>query len=89
VHGWWKVCLVGEYTEQTPKPIDRGRPSLAGVSLVSAVTPFSPQGGSMTGSMWWVLGIALAILALVIIVVAAYVLTRRPSRRMTIVLERD
>jgi hypothetical protein len=34
--------------------------------------------------MWWIFGIALAI-----IVAAAYVLTRRPSRRATIVLERD
>jgi hypothetical protein len=34
--------------------------------------------------MWWIFGIALAIVA-----AAAYVLTRRPSRRTTIVLERD
>jgi hypothetical protein len=34
--------------------------------------------------MWWIFGIALAI-----IVAAAYVLTRRPARRTTIVLERD
>jgi len=34
--------------------------------------------------MWWIFGIALAI-----IVAAAYVLTRRPARRATIVLERD
>ena len=34
--------------------------------------------------MWWIFGIGLAIVA-----AAAYVLTRRPSRRTTIVLERD
>jgi len=34
--------------------------------------------------MWWIFGIALAI-----IVAAAYVLTRRPTWRTTIVLERD
>jgi hypothetical protein len=34
--------------------------------------------------MWWIFGMALAI-----IVAAAYVLTRRPSRRTTIVVERD
>ncbi len=34
--------------------------------------------------MWWYFGIALAA-----IVAAAYVLTRRPARRTTIVLERD
>jgi hypothetical protein len=34
--------------------------------------------------MWWIFGIALAA-----IVAAAYVLSRRPSRRTTIVLERD
>jgi hypothetical protein len=34
--------------------------------------------------MWWIFGMALAI-----IVAGAYVLTRRPSRRTTIVVERD
>jgi hypothetical protein len=34
--------------------------------------------------MWWVFGLALAA-----IVAVAYVLTRRPARRTTIVLERD
>ncbi len=34
--------------------------------------------------MWYVFGIALAA-----VVAAAYVLSRRPSRRTTIVLERD
>ncbi len=34
--------------------------------------------------MWWIFGIALAV-----IVAAAFVLTRRPARRTTIVLERD
>ncbi len=34
--------------------------------------------------MWWIFGIALAL-----IVAAAFVLTRRPARRTTIVLERD
>jgi hypothetical protein len=34
--------------------------------------------------MWYVFGIALAV-----VVAAAYVLSRRPSRRATIVLERD
>jgi len=42
----------------------------------------SPQlGGTM---MWYIFGIALAI-----VVAAAYVLSRRPARRTTIVLERD
>jgi hypothetical protein len=40
--------------------------------------------GFQEASMWWIFGIALAIIA-----AAAYVLTRRPSRRTTIVLERD
>jgi hypothetical protein len=34
--------------------------------------------------MWWIFSIALAVIA-----AAAYVLSRRPSRRTTIVLERD
>jgi hypothetical protein len=34
--------------------------------------------------MWYVFGFALAVVA-----AAAYVLSRRPSRRATIVLERD
>ena len=34
--------------------------------------------------MWWIFGFALAVL-----VAAAYVLSRRPSRRTTIVIERD
>ena len=34
--------------------------------------------------MWWIFGLALAV-----IVAAVYVLTRRPGRRTTIVLERD
>lgn len=34
--------------------------------------------------MWYVFGIALAA-----VIAAAYVLSRRPSRRATIVLERD
>lgn len=34
--------------------------------------------------MWWIFGIALAV-----VVAAAFVLTRRPSRRATIVIERD
>lgn len=34
--------------------------------------------------MWYVFGVALAVVA-----AAAYILTRRPSRRATIVLERD
>jgi hypothetical protein len=34
--------------------------------------------------MWYITGIALAAIA-----AAAYVLTRRPARRTTIVLERD
>jgi hypothetical protein len=34
--------------------------------------------------MWYIFGVALAIVA-----AAAYVLSRRPSRRTTIVLERD
>lgn len=34
--------------------------------------------------MWWIFGIALAVVA-----AAAFVLTRRPSRRAMIVLERD
>jgi hypothetical protein len=34
--------------------------------------------------MWWIFGLALAV-----VVAAAYVLTRRPAARATIVLERD
>jgi hypothetical protein len=34
--------------------------------------------------MWFVFGVALAI-----VIAAAYVLSRRPARRATIVLERD
>jgi hypothetical protein len=34
--------------------------------------------------MWWIFGLALAA-----IVAAAYVVTRRPGRRTTIVIERD
>ena len=34
--------------------------------------------------MWWIFGFALAV-----VVAAAYVLTHRPSRRNTIVVERD
>jgi len=34
--------------------------------------------------MWWIFGLALAV-----VVAAAYVLTRRHGRRTTIVLERD
>jgi hypothetical protein len=34
--------------------------------------------------MWWYFGLALAAIA-----AAAYVLTRRPAQRTTIVLERD
>jgi hypothetical protein len=34
--------------------------------------------------MWWIFGFALAV-----VVAAAYVLTRRPSRRTSIVVERD
>ena len=34
--------------------------------------------------MWWIFGFALAVVA-----AAAYVLSRRPSRRTTIVVERD
>jgi hypothetical protein len=34
--------------------------------------------------MWWTFGIALAV-----VVAAAFVLSRRPSRRASIVLERD
>ena len=34
--------------------------------------------------MWWIFGFALAV-----VVATAYVLTRRPSRRTTIVDERD
>jgi hypothetical protein len=71
--------LAREYTEQTPNPIEPG-PSPAGVFLTSAGTLHRPKGGIM----WWIFGIAMAV-----IVAAAYVLTRRPSRRTTIVLERD
>ena len=34
--------------------------------------------------MWWIFGFALAVVA-----AGAYVLSRRPSRRTTIVIERD
>jgi hypothetical protein len=34
--------------------------------------------------MWWLFGIALAV-----VVAAAFVFTRRPGRRTTIVIERD
>ena len=34
--------------------------------------------------MWYIFGVALAI-----VIAAAYVLSRRPARRATIVLERD
>ena len=34
--------------------------------------------------MWWIFGIAIAV-----VIAAAFVLTRRPSRRTTIVVERD
>jgi len=68
-----------EYTEERPKPIG-SRLSPPGVFLVFAGLFPSFQGGNM----WWIFGIALAIVA-----AAAYVLTRRPSRRTTIVLERD
>jgi uncharacterized membrane protein HdeD (DUF308 family) len=35
-------------------------------------------------NMWWIFGVAIAV-----VIAAAFVLTRRPSRRTTIVLERD
>jgi hypothetical protein len=73
-----ELALAGEYTEETPKPIGRAVASRCLHHVRRHSSPF--QGGSM----WWIFGIALAI-----IVAAAYVLTRRPSRRATIVLERD
>jgi len=54
--------------------------SLPGVFLsVGSPSPF--QGGPM---MWYILGLGLAVVA-----AAAYVLSRRPARRATIVLERN
>ena len=71
-----------QYTEQIPKPT-AAMMSLSGVSLLftagSRQFDFGPG-----GNMWWIFGIALAI-----VIAAAFVLTRRPSRRTTIVLERD
>jgi hypothetical protein len=34
--------------------------------------------------MWWIFGFGIAV-----VIAAAYVLTRRPTRRTTIVVERD
>jgi hypothetical protein len=34
--------------------------------------------------MWWIFGFGIAV-----VIAAAYVLTRRPARRTTIVVERD
>ena len=62
-----------------PKPIDRHL-SLPGVSPESANLTLSVE----APMLWYVFGIALAV-----IIAAAYVLSRRPSRRTTIVLERD
>jgi hypothetical protein len=67
-----------EYTEEKPKPIDRLL-SPPGVSLVFAAL-FPAQGGNM----WWIFGFAIAV-----VIAAAYVLTRRPTRRTTIVVDRD
>jgi hypothetical protein len=58
---------------------DRSPVSPAGVSLVLASRSYLKG-----GNMWWIFGFALAV-----VVAAAYVLTRRPSRRTSIVVERD
>jgi hypothetical protein len=68
-----------EYTEEKPKPIGRLL-SLPGVFLMFAGLFTSSQGGNM----WWIFGFAIAV-----VIAAAYVLTRRPNRRTTIVVERD
>jgi hypothetical protein len=71
--------VLGEYTEEKPKPIDRLL-SPSGVFLVFA----GPFPSSQGGNMWWIFGFAIAV-----VIAAAYVLTRRPNRRTTIVVERD
>jgi hypothetical protein len=68
-----------QYTEEKPNPIDRLL-SLPGVFLMFAGPFTSSQGGNM----WWIFGFGIAV-----VIAAAYVLTRRPTRRTTIVLERD
>ena len=68
-----------EYTEERPKPIG-SRLSPPGVFLVFAGLFPSFQGGNM----WWIFGFGIAV-----VIAAAYVLTRRPARRTTIVVERD
>jgi hypothetical protein len=59
---------------------DRPPLSPPGVFLVFAGLFTSSQGGNM----WWIFGFAIAV-----VIAAAYVLTRRPTRRTTIVVERD
>jgi hypothetical protein len=61
--------------------VDRPAPSPPGVFLVFAGL-FAPT--LKGGNMWWIFGFAIAV-----VIAAAYVLSRRPNRRTTIVVERD
>ena len=70
---------MSKYTEEKPKPIDRPLSPL-GVFLVFP----EPSPTHRGGNMWWIFGFAIAV-----VIAAAYVLTRRPTRRTTIVVERD
>lgn len=62
-------------------PSALGLPSPAGVSRVRAALLTLHE---KEPSMWYIFGLALAV-----IVAAAFVLSRRPNRRTTIVIERD